>query len=93
MIVKIYSIFDSKAGAFLQPWFAVNNALAFRNCEKAMRNPQSGFADFPADFTLFAIADYDDITGNIKPYEAKENLGNMLQFLSSQDAPASTVAA
>lgn len=86
MKVSIYGIFDQKAGAFLQPFFSPNNQLAFRNVEKACRNPQSPFVDFPADFTLFRLAEFDDETGIFEPLKVHENLGNFLQFQVADDS-------
>lgn len=81
MKVNIYAIYDSKAKAYLQPWFAPNSATAFRNIEKAMRNPQSPFVDFPADFNLFELGVFDDESGIIETHSAPQNHGNFLQFV------------
>lgn len=82
MNVEVYSILDTKAQAFNQPFFAPNNAVAFRVVESAMKNPQSGFTSFPADFTLFRVGTFDSIKGILIPASpAPENLGNLVQFL------------
>ena len=58
MKVYIYSIYDSKARAYLTPWFAPNHDMAFRNCTKAcMKGSNAPFVDFPVDYTLFCIGD------------------------------------
>jgi hypothetical protein len=81
MQVLIFAILDQKAEAFLQPFFAATTALAFRNCNKACRNPESPFAQFPTDFTLYCIGEFDDESGALTPYAPMKNLGSMLQFL------------
>lgn len=81
MLVKVYSIYDSKAQAYLQPFFAATHALAFRNCERACRNPESPFVQFPVDFTLFCLGAFDDEIGVLAPHPNQENLGNFIQFL------------
>lgn len=82
MIINIYAIYDSKAAAFLQPFFATCHAVAFRNVERACRNPDSPFVQFPEDFTLFLVGSFDDEAGALKPHsKAPESLGNFLQFL------------
>lgn len=88
MQVNVYAIHDSKAQAYLQPFFSPTHAVAFRNLENAMRNPQSPFAQFPGDFTLFRIASFEDTTGILEPLKAHENLGNLIQFKPSDSAPA-----
>lgn len=87
MIVNMYAIYDSKAAAYLQPFFCSNHALAFRNLERAVKNPQSPFAEFPADFTLFHLATFDDVKGVLNPLKVGESLGNLLQFMSQTDSP------
>jgi len=91
MLVNVYAIYDSKAAAYLQPWFCQNHNLAFRNIERACKNPQSPFAEFPGDFTLFCVGEFDDLTGRISSHEAYENLGDMIQFVPppgvNQDEP------
>lgn len=86
MLVRMYAIYDSKAQAYNQPFFCANNAVAFRNLEKACRNPESPFAQFPADFNLFCLASFEDVSGKIEPFHAPENLGNFLQFIAPPDS-------
>lgn len=93
MEVNVYTIFDSKARAFLQPWFAANHAVAFRNVERSCRSPNSPFLEFPEDFTLFCIGVFDDIAGVISCEGPGEALGNFIQFLPPRDGPANTGSA
>lgn len=93
MIVNIYSIYDSKAQAYLQPFFCATHALAFRNIEKAMKNPHSPFSDFPADFTLFKVGEFDDLEGIVIGVSAHENLGNLIQFAPPPSPVAADTAA
>lgn len=87
MIVNVYAIYDSKVQAFLQPWYAQNHATACRNLELACRDPKSGFVQFPVDYTLFCIGEYDDQSGVISPHQLHQNLGNMQQFLPAAETP------
>lgn len=80
MLVNIYTVYDSKAKAYLQPFFNQNHNVAFRNLELAMRNPNCPFTQFPADFTLFCIGTWDDISCTLEQFAAHECLGNMIQF-------------
>lgn len=86
MLVRMYAIYDTKAAAYLQPFFCANNAIAFRNIERACKNPQSPFAEFPADFNLFCLASFEDVDGVLTPFEYRENLGNLLQFQAINDS-------
>lgn len=93
MISNIYAIYDSKAAAYLQPFFCSNHALAFRNLERACKNPQSPFAEFPADFTLFCLGTIEDVSGVLAPYKAAESLGTLLQFMSQPSSQVGSAVA
>lgn len=80
--IRVYSIFDSKAIAFLQPFFCVNNAVAIRNFTKAVQDERSDFHRFAPDYTLFCIGEWDQFTGEFKNLEAKEALGVAVQYLN-----------
>ena len=86
MEVQVYAIYDSKAQAYLQPFFSPNNAMAFRNCQSACMNPSSPFVAFPGDFTLFNLGVFDDVSGVIDCFKHAKNLGSMIQFLPAPAA-------
>lgn len=81
MHIGIYSIHDSKAQAFLQPFFSQTDATAKRSFEAAVNTPEHGFSIHPSDYTLFGIADFDDQTGVITPFETLNNLGLGVTFI------------
>lgn len=78
--MKIFAVYDSKAEAFLPPWVAKTTAVALRRFEATAQNPESDFAQFGADYTLFELGDWLENTGEIRLNEAKHNLGTALQF-------------
>jgi len=82
--MKIYSIYDSKAEAYLQPFFSPNNAVAIRNFQNVLQDPNSNINRWPEDFTLFAIGTWDEDTGQITPAEQIKSLGNGLQHREKQ---------
>ena len=79
MIVKIYSIFDEKVGAYLQPFFSVSDGAALRAFLDSCEDPKSPFAKHLADFTLFSIGNFDDSNGHINCH-SPISLGNALQL-------------
>lgn len=81
----VYSVFDKKARAYLQPFQAVNNPVAIRNFQAAVsNNPQSIFCQNPEDFELFHIGYFDD---NSARYENVDNpipVARALDFIKSE---------
>lgn len=81
MLQKVFTIHDSKAAAFLPPFFMTTSGQAVRAIIDCASDPQHNFARHPSDFTLFQIGEYDDSTGCLSPC-APENLGSLVQLLS-----------
>ncbi len=77
---KIYTIHDSKAEAFMNPFFLNSKGEAIRTFTEAVNDPQSTISKYPDDFTLFEIGIYDTDDGLIETYEAKKSLGNALEY-------------
>jgi len=79
--VKVFSIFDSKAEAFLQPLFASTTAVALRMFSSACKDESTEFHRFAGDYTLFELGEWFEDSGEFSMYEAKVNLGLASQFV------------
>lgn len=79
-IHKIYSIHDSKVGAYNQPWFARAPGEAIRNFSDLCNDPQSMIFRHCADYTLFELGEFDDNAASIKMLAAPHALGNGLNY-------------
>lgn len=80
MKIKMYAIYDSAAGAYLQPFFFHQDGLALRAISDCVADPSHNFAKHPDDYTLFYIGEFDDQTGDIVPAVPAESLGNLIEF-------------
>lgn len=67
MILRAYSVRDSKANMYNIPYFAKSEGEATRTFDKLRHDPQSIVCSYPDDFDLFYIGDYDDQEGTLKP--------------------------
>lgn len=88
MVLKIYTVYDSKTQAYLPPMFMRSKGEAVRSFEAAANDPQSTLCKYPADFTLFEIGEFDDQTGTLSMYEAKISLGVAVEFKQKPEASA-----
>lgn len=84
MILKVFSVFDSKAKAYLQPFHAVNSAVALRSFEAAVNDERHDFHRFAGDYTLFEIGIWDDQSGEVVCDGHKTNLGVAVEFLKGE---------
>lgn len=74
MISKIYSVFDSKTGAFMQPFQQLSHGQAIRTFTDLVADQQSLISKHPSDFTLYYIADFDDSTATYTSPPAPQSL-------------------
>lgn len=81
MIMKIFSVFDSKAEAYMMPFFQQSRGQAIRMFTDTVNDKESLLNKHAADFTLFEIADFDDSNAAITPYPNNHNLGCAIEFL------------
>lgn len=75
MILHIYSVYDSKAKAFLPPFFMHNDALAKRIFGDCASDPKHQFNKHPEDYSLFCLGSWDDQNALIEQRAQATNLG------------------
>ncbi len=80
MKIQIFSVYDSKADAYLQPFFSMNTDTALRAIDTVLQDPNHQFSKYAEDFTLFGIGEFDDAKGHITGYQSFQNLGNLKSF-------------
>lgn len=84
MILKVFSVYDSKVEAYLQPFFVPTVGAAIRAIMDAMSDPGHTFSKYKQDYTLFQIGEYNDHTGQIEADEAFVNIGNLSQLYQTE---------
>lgn len=67
MKLEIFAVFDSKAAAFMQPFFMANGAVACRSFQEACNDVSTQFFKHPEDFTLYSLGYFED---NLATFEA-----------------------
>ena len=65
--MKAYSVFDKKAGSFSSPIFMINDAIAKRSLSSVVFDSKSTLNQFPDDYALYCVGDFDDVTGSLSP--------------------------
>lgn len=63
MRLECFAVFDSKAEAYLRPWFIENVATALRTFTDAAADDSSPFGQHPEDYTLFHLGSFDMVSG------------------------------
>lgn len=81
----VFSIFDSKAKAWLQPFFCVNAAVAIRMFERAVNDENTDYFRFASDYTLFHVGEWSETDGDLVNFPAKVSLGVAASFLKNRE--------
>lgn len=63
MKYKVYTIFDMKVGAYMQPFFMRQNGEAIRAFTDLANDKSKTIGANPEDFSLYYIAEFDDESG------------------------------
>ncbi len=76
----VYTVHDSKAQAFTQPFFAVNSRVAVRMFTQLANDPEHLFCLHAEDFTLIELGEFDDQNGLFDLLPVSETIGKAIQY-------------
>lgn len=83
----IFSIFDSKAEAYLRPFYAPTVGSALRDWETACNDPDTAFFKHPGDYTLVELGSFENETAEFTIDEHHTNHGTALIQKKTQQTP------
>lgn len=87
MLLKMYSIRDSKGELFNTPFFNKSHGEAERNFRTLVNDGKSTVNKYPEDFDLYYLGDYDDNDGKCIPLDTPQHIIKAVQV--KQDEPKS----
>jgi hypothetical protein len=77
----LFTVYDSKAETFMPPFFVPSKGLAIRAFEDCVNSKEHHFGQHPADYTLFALGEFDTNTAHFVNME-KISIGNGVEFVN-----------
>lgn len=86
MKLQVFSVYDSKAEAYIQPWYSQTVGTAIRSFEQAVNTEKHDFQKFSGDYTLFHLGEFDQNLGQFTQLTASVNLGVATSFLRIGEA-------
>lgn len=81
MSCEVFTVYDSAARRYMEPFFAETIEVACRMFRALCSKPEHQFNKFPEDYVLFHIGSYSGESGMLVPLEAPHSLGVALTFL------------
>lgn len=92
MILKVYSIYDVAAKAYMQPFFMHNDGLALRAFQDNVNTKEENqISKHPEQFTLFCLGEYDDSKGQFQSLEAPKAMAVGTEVLMEKKYPAAEI--
>lgn len=79
----MFAIFDTKAEAYMVPFFCPTVGLAERSFSASVNDTNHHFHTYAADFTLFELGHVDQTTGTIEPHPTPINRGQAIHFMTN----------
>lgn len=80
MILKLFTVHDAKAEAYLSPFFAPTTGIAIRIYTDMSNEASHAFHQHPEDYTLFELGSYDDSNAQITSLPTPMPLGKALDY-------------
>ncbi len=87
MKLEVFSIYDTKADAYLSPFYSHNKATALRSFSDLANDSSTQFSQHAGDYVLFQVATWDDERGRHEPLTANINLGTAIEFQQPTEPP------
>lgn len=88
MKLLVFSVYDTKVGAYAQPFILRSTGEALRGWIDVVNSKDTQFNKHPEDFTLFHIADYDEESGMFTNLKTPQSLGLALEYIKSNPQPS-----
>ena len=78
--MKIFSVHDSKAEAYLPPIFFKTAGEAIRAFETSCRDENTNLFRYPSDFTLVELGEFDEPSASIATHKIPKILCNAAEY-------------
>lgn len=87
MQLKIYSIRDAKGQIFNTPFYQRTHGEAERNFRTVANDPKSTIAQYPEDYDLYYMGEFDDQSGKFLALDTPQHIIKAIQCLKT-DTPS-----
>lgn len=86
MKLSVYSIFDSAASAFVQPFMMHNDGLAIRAFQDNVNaKEENNISKHPEQFTLFKLGEFDDKTAQYTLEDSPKSIAIGVQLINDNE--------
>lgn len=80
--MRIFAMYDKKAAAHHMPFYFHQKNEALRALQNDVNNNDGMYKKFPADFSIWILGEFDELTGKITAYEKPEFLEECVNLIT-----------
>jgi len=80
MIIKMFSVYDTKACVFHAPFFTPSKVECDRFLSRAVQDLASDYKEFTSDYVLFELGEFDNAVGGLQVHDTPQNCGPLTQY-------------
>lgn len=81
MFLQIFAVYDSKAEAYMSPFFMQSKGQAIRAFGNSASDLTTDLGRHPEDFTLFHLGEYDDSNASFSLASTPISIGLALELV------------
>lgn len=74
MLLKVFAVRDGKAEFYMSPFFQKTMGEAERSFRSLVNDEKSIVHQYPEDYDLYYLGEYDDQSGKLAPLDAPQHL-------------------
>lgn len=89
MLLKVFTILDTKVPVYNKPFFMRSRGEALRQLESEMRTKQGSLYEHAEDFILFELGTFDEDTCKFDLHDAAQSVMRMIDIKSKLDLTSS----
>lgn len=82
-MLKVFSVYDSKVGAYMNPIFLRSKGEALRAFETSINSSDHIFCKNPEDYTLFELGSWDEEKAKFVLHSTPIALGVAIEFVKT----------
>ena len=87
MILKMFSVRDSKGEVYNMPFYKHTHGEAERDFRTLVNDDKSMVGKYPDDFDLYYIGEFDTIKGTVKSLDTPQHMLKAISVKMRQDQP------
>lgn len=84
MKLKLFAIYDTKAEAYMTPFYLATKGMALRVFADCCNDPDHNFGKNPEDYVLFELGEFDANTGKHEMLRAATTVSNGISTLKHE---------